>query len=55
MKIVLDIPDQKVSFMMELLHSLSFVKATPVSVDVSAEKMVFLTELGRRLKTSTRN
>lgn len=46
MKIVLDIPDQKVSFMMELLHSLSFVKATPVSSEISEEKAAFLAELG---------
>ncbi len=50
MKIVLDIPDQKVAFMMELLHSLSFVKATPVSSEMSEQKAVFLSELGEAVK-----
>ncbi len=31
MKVMLDIKDSKVDFVMELLKSLSFVKATPVS------------------------
>ena len=44
MKIVLDIPDSKVGFMMELLRSLSFVKAKPLPVGISNEKALFLTE-----------
>ncbi len=44
MKIVLDIPDSKVGFMMELLQSLSFVKAKPLPVGVSNEKALFLGE-----------
>ncbi len=31
MKVMLDIKDSKAEFVMELLNSLSFVKATPVS------------------------
>lgn len=31
MKVMLDIKDKKVDFVMELLHSLSFVKAEPIS------------------------
>ena len=46
MKIVLDIPDSKAAFMMELLHSLSFVKTNPLPVGISEEKALFLTELG---------
>ncbi len=44
MKIVLDVPDNKVSFMLELLSSLSFVKAKPLPVGISDEKALFLTE-----------
>ncbi len=32
MKVLLDIKDSKASFVMELLHSLSFVKAKPLSI-----------------------
>lgn len=46
MKIVLDIPDNKADFMLELLRSLSFVKAKPVANGISDEKALFLTELG---------
>lgn len=46
MKIVLDIPDSKAAFMMELLQSLSFVKTKPLPVGISDEKALFLTELG---------
>lgn len=46
MKIVLDIPDSKVSFMMELLRNLSFVQAEPLPVGISDQKALFLTELG---------
>lgn len=38
MKILLDIKDNKVSFVMELLNSLSFVKAKPLT-DKKAEMM----------------
>ncbi len=44
MKIVLDIPDNKVSFMMELLRSLTFIKAKPLPVGTSDEKALFLAE-----------
>lgn len=45
MKIVLDIPDSRADFMLELIHSLQFVKAEfPVST-VSDEKLLFLKEL----------
>jgi len=38
MKILLDIKDDKVSFVMELLSSLSFVKVKPLT-DIKAEMM----------------
>ncbi|WP_316772711.1 hypothetical protein [Pedobacter frigiditerrae] len=41
MKVILDIKDNKVDFVMELLNSLSFVKAEPIS----AKKAKFLKEL----------
>jgi hypothetical protein len=45
MKIVLDIPDSKADFMLELIHSLQFVKAEfPDSTD-SDKKLLFLKEL----------
>ena len=50
MKIVLDIPDNKVSFMMELLKNLSFVKARPLVANVSDDKAVFLAELGESVE-----
>ncbi len=50
MKIVLDIPDSKVGFMMELLRSLSFVKAKPLPVGISNEKALFLAELGEAVE-----
>lgn len=50
MKIVLDIPDNKVGFMMELLRSLSFVKAKPLPVGISNEKALFLAELGEAVE-----
>ena len=46
MKIVLDVPQNKVNFMLELLRSLSFVQVKPISDDMSDEKALFLTELG---------
>ena len=46
MKIVLDVPDSKASFMMELLRSLSFVKAKTMASGVSDDKALFLAELG---------
>jgi hypothetical protein len=64
MKIVLDIPDNKVSFMMELLRSLSFVKTNPLPIGISDEKALFLAEFGQSVeelndaltgKTPTRN
>ena len=50
MKIVLDIPDNKVSFMMELLRSLSFVKTNPLPVGISDEKALFLAEFGQSVE-----
>ncbi len=50
MKIVLDIPDDKVSFMLELLRSLSFIKAKPLPVGASAEKALFLAELSESVE-----
>ncbi|RIV18446.1 hypothetical protein DYU11_28120 [Fibrisoma montanum] len=50
MKIVLEIPDDKVSFMMELLRSLSFVKAKPLPVGTSDEKALFFSELGEAVE-----
>ena len=41
MKVILDIQDNKADFVMELLNSLSFVKAEPIS----ATKAKFLKEL----------
>jgi hypothetical protein len=40
MKVLLDIKDNKADFVMELLHSLSFVKAEPIS----ASKAQFMKE-----------
>lgn len=40
MKVLLDIKDNKAEFVMELLHSLSFVKAEPIST----QKAQFLKE-----------
>lgn len=50
MKIVLDIPDSKVSFMMELLRSLSFVKTKRLPVSTSNEKALFLVELSEAVE-----
>lgn len=50
MKIVLDIPDSKVAFMMELVKSLSFVTAKPLPVGISNEKALFLTEFGEAIE-----
>lgn len=44
MKIILDIPDHKTNFMMELFRSMSFVKAKPIASSVSDEKALFLAE-----------
>lgn len=49
MKIVLDVPDDKANFMMELLRSLSFVKAKPLPVGISDQKAVFLTEFAEAI------
>ena len=46
MKIILDIKDSKADFVMELLHSLSFVKAEPLS----PYKNKILTEVRRGVK-----
>lgn len=50
MKIVLDIPDNKINFMMELLGSLSFVKTKPLPVGISDEKALFLAEFGEAVE-----
>ncbi len=50
MKIVLDIPDDKVSFVPELLRSLSFVKAKPLPVGISDEKALFLAEFSESVE-----
>jgi len=47
MKIVLDIPDNKAQFMLELLRSLSFVKTKPLPVGVSDEKALFIAEFSQ--------
>ena len=44
MKIILNFPDSKVDFMMELLSSLSFVKTKPMLVGNANEKALFLAE-----------
>ncbi|TDG36059.1 hypothetical protein EZJ43_10270 [Pedobacter changchengzhani] len=61
MKVILDIKDNKVEFVMELLQSLSFVKTEPIStakaelfkeLQASAEEVV-LAKLGKiKLKTA---
>ncbi len=50
MKIVLDIPENRASFMLELLQSFSFVKARQLSVDISDEKALFLSEFGEAVE-----
>ncbi|MBC7568380.1 MAG: hypothetical protein H7319_01435 [Spirosoma sp.] len=47
MKIVLDIPDSKATFMLELLRSLSFVKTKPLPVGISDEKALFIAEFSQ--------
>ena len=47
MKIVLDIPDNRATFMLELLQSLPFVKTRPLPVGVSDEKALFIAEFGQ--------
>ena len=49
MKVLLDIKDSKVSFVMELLNSLSFVKAKPLSEE-KAELMGDIGEAVQELK-----
>lgn len=49
MKVLLDIKESKVSFVMELLNSLSFVKAKPLS-DEKAELMSNIREAVEELK-----
>ncbi len=49
MKVLLDIKDDKVSFVMELLNSLSFVKAKPLT-DEKAELMSNIREAVKGLK-----
>ena len=46
MKIGLDIPDNRVPFMLELVQSLPFVKARPLPIDFSDEKALFIAEFG---------
>lgn len=46
MKIVLDIPENRLGFMMELLQNFTFVKARPLSAETSDEKALFLSEFG---------
>lgn len=50
MKIVLDFPDSKAGFMMELLHSLSFVKTRPMLIGITNEKALFLAEWGEAVE-----
>ena len=50
MKVLLDIKDNKVSFVMELLNSLSFVKAEPLS-DEKAELMSDIREAVEEMKS----
>ena len=50
MKIVLDVPQNRVSFVMELLRNLSFVRVKPIADDVSDEKALFLTELAESVE-----
>lgn len=49
MKVLLDIKDSKVSFVMELLNSLSFVKVKPLT-DEKAEVMENIREAVEELK-----
>jgi hypothetical protein len=49
MKVLLDIKDSKVSFVMELLNNLSFVKAKPLSEE-KAELMGDIGEAVQELK-----
>ena len=49
MKVLLDIKDSKVSFVMELLNSLNFVKVKPLS-DEKAELMSNIKEAIEELK-----
>jgi hypothetical protein len=50
MKIVLDVPQNRVGFIMELLRSLSFIRVKPIADDISDEKALFLTELGESVE-----
>ena len=50
MKIVLDFPDRKAGFMMELLRSLSFVKTRPMLIGITNEKALFLAEWGEEVE-----
>lgn len=49
MKVLLDIKDSKASFVMELLQSLSFVKAKPLT-DEKAQLMAEIREAVENLK-----
>ncbi|MBA3986406.1 MAG: hypothetical protein H0X63_07520 [Flavobacteriales bacterium] len=49
MKVILDIKESKVSFVMELLNSLSFVKVKPLS-DEKAELIYDIKEAVEELK-----
>ncbi len=49
MKIVLDIKDNKVEYILQMLKQYSFVKVKPV-VDKKAAKAKFLKELGEAVK-----
>lgn len=49
MKVLLDIQDNKVSFVMELLNSLTFVKAKPIT-DEKAELVSDIREAVEELK-----
>ena len=61
MKVILDIKDNKVDFVMELLRSLPFVKAEPISpakaqffkeLKVSVEEVVLAKQGKIKLKTA---
>ena len=52
MKIILDFPDSKVDFMMELLRSLSFVKTKPMLVGSANEKELSLAEWNEAVEES---
>lgn len=61
MKVLLDVKDNKAEFVMELLQSLSFVKAEPISVNkaqflkefkVSVEEVILAKQGKKKLKTA---